>query len=139
GRQLLAERGARVSIAPDGRRWTEEFGKPSDYASLLKPTGEWNTYRILAAASHMELWVNGRRVSVADDHQAGAAQYAGLLALQLDGGNGPVKVQFRNLQLTALGRTTLPAAKSASTPPTGANPAPNIGVMRRNGDPPLRR
>ena len=91
GRALLVERGARVSIAPDGRRWTEEFGQPTDYASLAKPAPAWNTYRIMASASHVELWINGQRVSVLDDHQSGAADYAGLIALQLHSGPGPVK------------------------------------------------
>jgi len=138
GRALLVERGARVSIAPDGRRWTEEFGKAADFVSLPKPAGEWNTYRIHASASHMEVWVNGRRVAVLDDHQTNAADFAGLLALQLHSGPGPVKVQFRNLQLTTIGRTALPPAPQ----PLAAKAAPaekSIGVARKNGDPPLRR
>ena len=138
GRKLLAERGARVSIAPDGRRWTEEFGQPADYAKLLRPVDAWNTCRILASASHIEVWINGTRVSVLDDHETSEADRSGLLALQLHSGAGPVKVQFRNLQLTSLGRTALPppvgpaAAKSAA-------PADAIGATRKNGDPPLRR
>ncbi len=138
GRALLVERGARVSIAPDGRRWTEKFGEPADYLSLPKPAGEWNAYRILARASHVEVWINGRRVSVLDDHQSDAADYAGLVALQLHSGPGPVKVQFRNLQLTQLGRTALPPARPAAV----AKKSPDeksIGTTRKNGDPPLRR
>ena len=138
GRALLAERGARVSIAPDGRRWTEKFGEPADYVSLPRPAGEWNTYRILASGPHVEMWVNGTRVSVLDDHQSDAADYSGVLALQLHSGPGPVKVQFRNLQLTPLGRTALPPRQVAAAPaaPTHAG---SIGVTRKNGDPPLRR
>ncbi len=139
GRALLAERGARVAIAPDGRRWTEPFGEAADYVSLPKPAGQWNTYRILASGPHVELWINGRRVSVIDDHQANAAAYAGLLALQLHSGPGPVKVQFRNLQLTPLGRTTLPPAKAVAAKAKVGEQADNIGTMRKNGDPPLRR
>ncbi len=138
GRALLVERGARVSIAPDGRRWTEKFGEPADYVSLPKPAGEWNSYRIVASGPHVEVWINGRRVSVLEDHQSDAARYAGVLALQLHSGPGPVKVQFRNLQLTPMGRTTLPPAKAAAA----AKAAPtekSIGVTRKNGDPPLRR
>ncbi len=138
GRALLVERGARVSIAPDGRRWTEEFGKPADFVSLPKPAGEWNTYRIVAGASHMEVWVNGRRVAVLDDHQTNAADFSGLLAFQLHSGPGPVKVQFRNVHLTQLGRTALPPAPQ----PLAAKAAPvekSIGAARKNGDPPLRR
>jgi len=146
GRKLLAERGARVAIAPDGRRWTEKFGEPADYAALVRPAGAWNTYRILAQASHVEVWINGTRVAVLDDHQTDAADFSGLLALQLHSGQGPVKVQFRNLQLTQLGRTALPPARMATGPASpaagsaevGAQSA-EIGTARRNGDPPLRR
>ena len=122
GRALLVERGARVAIAPDGRRWTEPFADAADYASLARPAGAWNTYRILAQGPHVEVWINGRRVSVLEDHQADAAKYAGKLALQLHSGPGPVKVQFRNLQLTPLGRTALPPAQP--TAPAAARNAP---------------
>src|SRR5688500_5166552 len=138
GRKLLAERGERVSIAPDGRRWTEKFGEPADYVALKKPAAEWNTYRIVANASHVEVWLNGTRVSVLDDHQLDAADYAGLLALQLHSGDGPVKVQFRNIQLTQLGRTILPSGKTFAAMQQSATER-SIGVTRKNGDPPLRR
>jgi putative membrane-bound dehydrogenase-like protein len=141
GRRLLVERGDRVSIAPDGRRWNEKFGEPADYAALLRPAPAWNTYRIVARGPHVELWVNATRISVLDDHQAGAAAHRGLLALQLHSGKGPVKVQFRNLLLTELGATDLPPARAAAVPVAAKKPAidPNIGAVRKNGDPPLRR
>ena len=140
GRQLLVERGDRVSIAPDGRRWSEKFGEPADFASLLRPAPAWNAYRIVARGPHVELWVNGKRVSVLDDHQTGAAAHRGLLAFQLHSGPGPVKVQFRNVLLTDLGATELPPARAAAKT-TAKAPAidPNIGAVRKNGDPPLRR
>lgn len=135
GRKLLAERGDRVSIAPDGRRWNEKFGEPGAYAPLFKPAPAWNTYRIIARGAHLEVWLNGVRVSVLDDHQTGEADHHGRLALQLHSGAGPVKVQFRNLQLNVLGRTELPPAPVAVVAPKD----PGIGTTRRNGDPPLRR
>ncbi len=140
GRALLVERGDRVSIAPNGRRWHEKFGEPADYAGLLRPAGEWNICRLLANGPHVELWINGTRVAVLDDHQSDAAEYAGRIALQLPSGVGPVKVQFRHLQLTPLGRTALPAALPAAAPAVAATQEdPDIGTVRRNGDPPLRR
>lgn len=146
GRSTLAPRGTRLSIAPDGRRWTEKFGEPEDYRSLGRAAPAWNHYRIVASASHLEVWLNGTRVAVLDDHQSGLARHAGLLALQLHRGAGPMKIQFRNLQLTPLGRTELPAvavqpavapvAAAAAAAPTNAA---DIGNYRRNGDPPLKR
>jgi len=140
GRALLVERGDRVSIAPDGRRWNEKFGEPADYVALFRPAPAWNTYRITARGPHTELWINGTRVAVLDDHQNGAAAHRGLLALQLHSGPGPVKVQFRNLMLTELGATELPPPRAA-VQTTAAKPAidPKIGTVRKNGDPPLRR
>lgn len=146
GRSVLAPRGIRLSIAPDGRRWTEKFGEPDDYKSLYRPAPAWNTYRIVASASHAEVWLNGTRISVLDDHQTGVARHAGVLALQLHRGDGPMKIQFRNLQLTQVGRTELPTTAAKSSLPvtpavaaaTPAN-ATDIGNYRRNGDPPLRR
>ncbi len=138
GRKLLVERGDRVSISPDGRRWSEKFAEPADFLALPKPQGQWNTYRILARGPHIEIWINGTRVSVLDDHQTDAADYSGLLALQLHSGPGPVKVQFRNLQLTHFGKTELPKAKAAVAP-AAVNSVSSIGVARKNGDPPLRR
>ena len=145
GRSVLAPRGTRLAVAPDGRRWTEKFGEVDDYKTLLRSAPAWNSYRIVAQASHIEVWLNGTRVSVLDDHQTGVARHAGLLALQLHSGDGPMKIQFRNLLLTQRGRTALPAVavKPASAPAAAsavAAPAnADIGTYRRNGDPPLKR
>jgi putative membrane-bound dehydrogenase-like protein len=114
GRELLVERGTRVSIAPHGRKWVDEFAKPESFRALVKP-GEWNTYRITAKASHVELWINGTLFAALDDHQSDAAEFSGKLALQLHSGAGPVKVQFRNIRLAHLGRTALPPPMAAAT------------------------
>jgi putative membrane-bound dehydrogenase-like protein len=107
GRALLVERGARVSIAPDGRRWTDVFAEPKSLQRVFKP-GDWNTYRITATASHVEVRVNDVLMSVLDDHEAKAAEWSGKIAFQLHSGPGPARVQFRNIQLTHLGKTAMP-------------------------------
>ncbi len=107
GRALLVERGARVSIAPDGRRWADVFAEPKSLASVIK-AGDWNTYRITATASHVEVRVNDVLMSVLDDHEAKAAEWSGKIAFQLHSGPGPAKIQFRNIQLTHLGETAMP-------------------------------
>lgn len=139
GRSILAPRGTRLSIAPDGRKWTEKFGEPDDYKPLFRPAPAWNTYRIIARGSHIELWLNGTRTAVLDDHQTGVARHSGRLALQFHAGSGPYKVQFRNLQLTDLGRTAVPGAPAASVAAKAAPAEKSIGVTRKNGDPPLKR
>lgn len=107
GRALLVERGARVSIAPDGRRWTDVFAEPKVFQSVLKQ-GDWNKYQITATASHVEVRVNDVLFSVLDDHEAKAAEWSGKIAFQLHSGPGPAKIQFRNIQLTHLGKTAMP-------------------------------
>ncbi len=107
GRALLVERGSRVSIAPDGRRWTDVFAEPKSLQSVIK-AGEWNKYQITATASHVEVRVNDVLMSVLDDHEAKAAEWSGKIAFQLHSDPGPAKIQFRNIQLTHLGKTAMP-------------------------------
>ncbi|MBI4622945.1 MAG: DUF1080 domain-containing protein [Verrucomicrobia bacterium] len=123
GRALLVERGTRVAIAPDGRRWADEFAKPADFRALTKP-GEWSTYRITASASHVEVWINGTLCSVLDDREAAAADFSGRLALQMHSGPGPAKIQFRNIRLAQLGRTAQPPR----TAPPPASAAPGVSA-----------
>ncbi|MBB5033965.1 PVC-type heme-binding CxxCH protein [Prosthecobacter vanneervenii] len=115
GRALLVERGSRVSIAPDGRRWADVFAEPKSLTSVIK-AGDWNKYQITATASHVEVRVNDILMSVLDDHEAKTAEWSGKIAFQLHSGPGPAKVQFRNIQLTHLGKTTMPLRSDAGTP-----------------------
>jgi len=115
GRALLVERGSRVSIAPDGRRWADVFAEPKSLATVIKPN-DWNKYQITATASHVEVRVNDVLMSVLDDHEAKAAEWSGKIAFQLHSGPGPAKVQFRNIQLTHLGKTAMPLRSDAGTP-----------------------
>lgn len=127
GRALLVERGSRVSIAPDGRRWADVFAEPKDFLSVIKP-GDWNTYRITATASHIEVRVNGVLFSVLDDHAAKAAEFSGKIAFQLHSGPGPAKIQFRNIQLTHLGKTTMPVHAAIKQAPKPAD-VPSIAPL----------
>ncbi|MBL9117082.1 MAG: DUF1080 domain-containing protein [Verrucomicrobiaceae bacterium] len=133
GRALITERGTRVSIAPDGRRWVDVFAEAKSLASVIKPN-EWNTYQITATASHVEVRVNGTLMSVLDDHEAQAAEWSGKIAFQLHSGPGPAKIQFRNIQLEHLGRTEIPkrenirrAAPSVDVPGIPPPPELNLG------------
>src|SRR5690606_34479960 len=103
------------SIAPDGRRWTDTFAELERFKSVFKPD-QWNTYRITARASHVEIWVNGELCSVLEDHQLGEVEFSGRLALQLHSGPGPVKLQFRNINLVSLGKTTQPTTAASRAP-----------------------
>ncbi|MBL9144965.1 MAG: DUF1080 domain-containing protein [Verrucomicrobiaceae bacterium] len=107
GRALICERGQRVSIAPDGRKWTDVFAEPKSLESFVK-FHDWNKYQITATASHVEVRINDVLFSVLDDHDAKDAEWSGKLAFQLHSGPGPSKIQFRNIQLTDLGKTEMP-------------------------------
>lgn len=104
GRGLLVERGSSVSIAPDGRRWTDTWSSPEKFSSLIR-ANDWNEYRILAVGTHVEVWINGQRVSSLDDHDIKQSETEGRLAFQLHSGPGPAQVQFRTIKLRSLGRT----------------------------------
>lgn len=133
GRALIAERGTRVAIAPDGRRWVDTFAEPSDFADLLHPSGEWNSYQISAVASHVELRVNGELVAVLDDREQSEAEFSGALALQLHSGEGPAKLEFRDIQLVDLGKTELPTGDDSDAL-TGP-PAESIAPVGEDGRP----
>jgi putative membrane-bound dehydrogenase-like protein len=131
GRALLMERGTRVSIAPDGRRWADPFAEPKSFTAVAKPN-EWNRYRIRASGSHVEVWVNGVFFGALDDHEAKAAEYSGRLAFQLHSGPGPAKVQFRNITLRDLGKTEFPPATQSQG---GAGSAEMFRPVGADGQP----
>ncbi|HEX2747319.1 MAG TPA: PVC-type heme-binding CxxCH protein [Verrucomicrobiales bacterium] len=142
GRALVMERGTRVSISPDGRRWADPFADPKSFSKIAKKD-DWNTYRIKATASHVEVWVNGVFFGALDDHETKAAEYTGKLAFQLHAGPGPAKIQYRNIRLRDLGKTELPGVvKSTSDDkpedvfhPAGADGKPlNLGFEKGNLD-----
>lgn len=124
GRALLVERGSRVSIAPDGRRWADVFAEPKTLASVIKAS-DWNKYQITATASHVEVRVNDILMSVLDDHEAKAAEWSGQIAFQLHSGPGPAKIQFRNIQLSHFGKTALPQRSDVGAPARTSD-APSI-------------
>jgi putative membrane-bound dehydrogenase-like protein len=134
GRKLIAERGVRTAIAPDGRTWHEPFVDPADYPSLLRPAGQWNQYRIEAKGPSIEIRVNGVRVSALDDHEAGKSARKGLIAFQLHSGRGPARIAFRNIRISDMGES--PESLPGAWPPRAAAPKQE---NPSNEEPPLTR
>ena len=130
---LLAERGSRVSYAPDGRRWADQLSPPDSFRFIAK-AGDWNTYKIHASASHVEVWVNGTLFSALDDHQAGVARFGGQLALVMPKGVAPLKVEFRNMQLADLGATE-PTVYREKIVPQQTFDGPGIKPLGADGKP----
>jgi hypothetical protein len=95
---LVAERGEQVVLS-GGKRRAERADDPVKLLDHYQ-AGEWNRYRIRCLGSAIEVWLNGVRMCrITDDHAAAAR--SGFIGLQMHPGP-PMKVQFRNLQLTPL-------------------------------------
>lgn len=65
---------------------------------------EWNTYRVKAVGSRIEVWVNGEQVSNLVHEEAFESHPSGFIGLQVHGvGNrGPFTVAWRNLKIREL-------------------------------------
>jgi hypothetical protein len=106
---MLAKRGFKVGIHPDGSRVEVAF-EDADLLGKHYKKEDWNTYHIKAVGPTITLMVNGQLMSEAVDNQPGERDYSGLLALQLHSGPAS-KIQFRNILLKDLGKTDLPEAE----------------------------
>jgi len=95
-RGIIAQRGQRVEIGPDGKR--RVTGTVGDMRPLTD--WEWNEIRVLAAGNQLLHQVNGvTTVFVIDRHPE--ARSNGRLGLQLHAGP-PMTVQFKDLRLRRL-------------------------------------
>ena len=99
-RGLIAGRGERVSIGPDGRREVQPLG---DAAELLQHYRKeaWNAYRIVCRGPEIALFINGVLMCQFTDLDPKQAASQGVIALQMHPGP-PMKIQFRNIRLKEL-------------------------------------
>jgi hypothetical protein len=75
-----------------------EAGQARDAKKLLKPEGEWNTFRIQAKGDTFICWINGQKASEYTDPKfSGAAP----LGLQIHPGV-EMKVEYRNVKIAEL-------------------------------------
>jgi len=115
GRTIIANGERESRLLPTGSDGSTLSPKPRISKPLFK-RGEWNSYRVTATASHVEIRVNGTLTAVLDDRQSNAAKFSGLIAFQLHSGSGPSKIQFRNIRLTNLGSTPFTSPPVATVP-----------------------
>lgn len=81
-----------------GKGGYPEAGRAKEAKSLLKPEGEWNTFRIQAKGDTFTCWINGTKASeYTDPNFPGAAP----LGLQIHG-NVKMKCEYRNIRLAEL-------------------------------------
>lgn len=99
GRGIVATRGQRVVIEPDGRfNVVGAVGDPDDLARTIDMSG-WNTYEITAIDNRLVHRVNGRVTVEVTDDQVEERSMSGIIGLQIHTGP-PMRVEFRNITLT---------------------------------------
>jgi len=104
GRGILAERGQRITITPEGQKVAgETIGTAEDLQQVIKP-GDWNDVRIVAEGNHIRHYLNGMQILDFTDDDTHALRQ-GVLALQLHAG-APMWAEYRNIRMRPL-----PAAK----------------------------
>ncbi|HUR57230.1 MAG TPA: DUF1080 domain-containing protein [Opitutaceae bacterium] len=75
-----------------------EIGQAKDAKKLMKPEGEWNTFRIQAKGDTFTCWINGTKASEYTDAKfTGAAP----LGLQIHPG-AAMKCEYRNVKIAEL-------------------------------------
>jgi len=86
------------SFYTGGKPAYPDAGQAKEAKKLLKPEGEWNTFRIQAKGDTFTCWINGQKASEYTDPKfSGAAP----LGLQIHGGV-EMKCEYRNMKIAEL-------------------------------------
>ncbi|MBI5770781.1 MAG: DUF1080 domain-containing protein [Verrucomicrobia bacterium] len=86
------------SFYTGGKPAYPEAGQAKDAKKLMKPEGEWNTFRIEARGDTFTCWINGTKASHYTDAKfTGAAP----LGLQIHG-NVKMRCDYRNIRIAEL-------------------------------------
>ena len=75
-----------------------EIGQAKEAKTLMKPEGEWNSFRIQAKGDTFTCWINGKKASEYTDAKFNGAAPLGL---QIHG-NVEMKVEYRNIKISEL-------------------------------------
>ncbi len=97
GPELLSANGKKTVIDENGKRTATSLGQ----VATMKPTGEWNEYRITAKGQQIILEINGVKSTELIDQEKGHFDLSGFLGLQLRSGE-PMTVQFKDIYLRKL-------------------------------------
>jgi hypothetical protein len=100
GRGILASRGERARIAPDGQRDATTFADAAELQNAIH-AGDWNEYVIVARGPRLRHKINGKLMSETVDEENEKRAASGILALQVHQGP-PMVVRFRNIRLEKL-------------------------------------
>lgn len=86
------------SFYTGGKPAYPEAGQAKDARKLMKPEGEWNTFRVQAKGPTFTCWINGTKASEYTDPKfSGAAP----LGLQIHSG-AVMKCEYRNIRIAEL-------------------------------------
>lgn len=83
------------SFYTGGKPAYPEEGQAKDAKNLMRPQGEWNTFRIQAKGDTFMCWINGKKASEYTDSKFSAAAPIGL---QIHSGV-EMKCEFRNVRI----------------------------------------
>ncbi|MFN0053083.1 MAG: family 16 glycoside hydrolase [Planctomycetales bacterium] len=101
GRGILAQRGQKTEIGPDGKvQVVASLGDTKDIQASIKKE-DWNDYVILAQGNQLTHIINGRVTAQVTDNQPDKGAKSGILALQLHAGP-PMVVEFKDVRIRRL-------------------------------------
>ena len=86
------------SFYTGGKPAYPEAGQAKNAKELLRPEGEWNTFRIQAKGDTFMCWINGKKASEYTDKKFNGAAPLGL---QIHG-NVVMKCEYRNIRIAEL-------------------------------------
>ncbi len=96
GRGIFGLNGTNVLLDPEGTLW-----RISEHEPVKADVAKWNEYKVIARGNHLLHQINGKTTSELFDHDEGKRSLAGLLAIQLHGGNAN-RVEIKDLHLKVL-------------------------------------
>ena len=101
GRGILAERGQRITITPEGQKVAgAPIGSAEELQQKIK-SEDWNTFRVVARGSRLQHFINGQLMSETVDEQPDKRWMEGVLALQVHVGP-PMKLEVKDIRLKRL-------------------------------------
>lgn len=100
GRGILARRGERVVLNPDGSRHVSRFAEEEALGRHIRGRGQWNDYHVVARGPTLITHINGERMHEVTD-QAPEARRRGILAFQIHRGP-PMTIRFQDIRLRHL-------------------------------------
>lgn len=98
---LVGERGAKVTLAADGKKTVERFADAKELGDKVFKKDDWNEYAIVAKGPTVTLFVNGMKTCELSDSRPDMMPKGGCITLQMHPGP-PMKIQYRNMRIKEL-------------------------------------